>query len=117
MSSLNLTLAPSPSGATGEFNCSIAAPATSGAALTGLFRSAPEALTYFNAVAEPGTAGTLRSALGLTCNISSVAFALNTQPLATARLFDAANTPGLRCDVTARSDAAAPLPPPPVGRA
>jgi hypothetical protein len=51
-------------------------------------------------VATRTTAGTLRTALGLPCNISSVLFELNTWPASRGRLYNATTTPELRCSLT-----------------
>lgn len=55
-------------------------------------------------IAVAGTAGTLRTALGLPCNISTVAVDINAGPAVPPRAFTAANNPLLRCDVSARKN-------------
>ncbi|PNW80867.1 hypothetical protein CHLRE_07g332901v5 [Chlamydomonas reinhardtii] len=92
------------------FNCTVANPATSGAALTGLFEQVADAVSYFDTIATTSTASTLRAALGLPCGVSSVLFSVNA-PGVLPRLYNAANTANLRCDVAARKTAAPALPP------
>lgn len=88
----------------------MANPATSGAALTGLFEQVADAVSYFDTIATTSTASTLRAALGLPCGVSSVLFSVNA-PGVLPRLYNAANTANLRCDVAARKTAAPALPP------
>ncbi|KAG2440707.1 hypothetical protein HXX76_003564 [Chlamydomonas incerta] len=97
---------------TSGFNCSLANPATSGAALTALFEAVADAVSFFDTIATTSTASTLRSALGLPCGVSSVLFAVNA-PGVLPRLYNAANTVNLRCEVAARKTAGPALPPVP----
>ncbi|KAG2441963.1 hypothetical protein HYH02_009757 [Chlamydomonas schloesseri] len=95
---------------TSGFNCSIASPPTSGVALVGMFEAVADAVSYFDTIATTSTASTLRSALGLPCGVSSVLFSVNA-PGVLPRLYNAANTVNLRCEVAARKTAGPMLPP------
>lgn len=86
------------------FACIIATPPTAGASVRGVFQRVTQAVTYFDTIAVAGTAGTLRTALGLPCNISTVAVDINAGPAVPPRAFTAANNPLLRCDVSARKN-------------
>ncbi len=76
-------------------NCTLNAPATTGAKLALVLQSQAQAAAFFAALATPLTADTIVRVLGLPCNRSSVLFAApGTSP---QRYFDQANLPALLC--------------------